>query len=549
MYYSRKDRKKIWLPLWIGLGIALGIFIGSRYAQFGEGRRSSEFGKLDAVLRYIQESYVDQIDMYQFVEDALPRIMQGLDPHSVYFSATEMRRINEEMDGHFSGVGVNFYLLQDTLVITSTLPGGPSEAAGIQPWDRVVTVNDTLIAGQNFTNEDVFRILRGERGSEVTLGIKRNNANTLENITITRADIPMSTIQAAYMLTDRVGLIKLARNFGHNTFNEFISALARLKSRGATSFVIDLRGNTGGSLEPAIAMANEFLERGDLIVYVEGRDFPRTESVANGSGTSQRNDIVVLVDEFSASASEIFAGAIQDHDRGLIIGRRTFGKGLVQSQRTFPDGSAIRLTVARYYTASGRSIQRGFDKGDHEEYELDAIHRYLLGDIDEDRPTDNLVPFKTLGGRTVFGGDGIMPDIFVPRNTEGINSYFNLITNNRLDEQYAMMYSDMHRDRLSRFNTWQEMYQYLRQQPLLLNLVSFADNRGIRQRPVYIRESATRLEYAMYAFIARNFFGEEAFWAIYLKNDELVEKAVELIEAGKANRQAILSGRYRTTSE
>ena len=542
MYYSRRDRRnnKIWLPLWIGLSIALGIFIGSRYTQFGEGgQRTADFGKLGAVLNFIQESYVDEIDMQQFIEDAIPRVMQGLDPYSTFFTAEEMRRVNEEMYGHFSGVGVSFYLLQDTIVITSILPGGPSEAAGIRPWDRIVRVDDALVAGQNFTIEDVHNVLRGERGSEVTLGIRRDNANTLTNITITRAEIPTTTVQAAYMLTDRVGLIKLGRNFGLNTFNEFITALARLKSRGANSFVIDLRGNTGGSLEIAIAMVNQFLGRDDLIVYVEGRNFPRQSSYATGAGTSQQSNVVVLVDEWSASASEIFAGAIQDHDRGLVIGRRTHGKGLVQSQRSFPDGSAVRLTVARYYTPSGRSIQRRLG----EDYETETINRFLQNGIE--RTTENLVPFETLGGRRVYGGDGIMPDIVVPHSTAGINSYFNQIMSRRLEEEYAMMYADRHRNRLSQFNTWQELYAHLRNQPLLLNLVSFADNRGIRRRPVYIQESATLFEYAMYAHIARVFFGEEAFWAIYLKNDEMIHKAVALIEAGKVNREAILGGLYR----
>jgi carboxyl-terminal processing protease len=544
MYYSRKKENKLWLPLWLGLSIGLGIFIGTKYAQFDKTKRA-DTGKIDAVMNYIRESYVDEIDMRQFVEDALPRIMQGLDPHSEYFSVAAMQRINEEMDGHFSGVGVNFYLLQDTLVITSILPGGPSEAAGLQAWDRVVKVNDTLIAGQGFTNDDVFKVLRGARGSEVKLGVRRNNYNTLTDITITRAEIPLNTIHAAYMATDRTGLIKLGRNFGHNTFNEFITALARLKNRGANSFIIDLRGNVGGSFETVVAIVNEFLERGELIVYTEGRNFPRTDSYATGSGTSKNADIVVLVDEISASASEIFAGAIQDHDRGLVIGRRTFGKGLVQSQRVFPDGSAIRLTVARYYTASGRSIQREFERGNHLEYEMDAINRFLQGDeIEESRSPENLIPFRTLGGRTVYGGDGIMPDIFVPRDTEGINSYYNQIVNNRLDERYAMIYSDMNRERLSQFNTWQELLRHLRQQPLLLNLVSYADNKGIRRRPVYIQESSGLLERSVHAHIVRNFFGEEAFWAVYLQNDPLIRKGIELIESGKTTRQAILSGRY-----
>jgi carboxyl-terminal processing protease len=310
--------------------------------------------------------------------------------------------------------------------------------------------------------------------------------------------------------------------------------------------MIDLRGNSGGSLDVVVAMVNEFLHKGDLIVYAEGRNFPRTDNYANGSGTCKEDDIIVLVDELSASASEIFAGAIQDHDRGLVIGRRTFGKGLVQSQRNFPDGSAVRLTVARYYTASGRSIQRSYQKGKYDEYEMEAINRYIEGDyINVDTASNNLIPYKTLGGRTVYGGNGIMPDIFVARDTTGINSYYNAIVNNRLDEMYAMVYSDMYRAKLSSFDTWQDLYKYLRQQPLLTNLVSFADKNGIRRRPYYIQESGELLENAMYAYIVRNFFGEEAFWAVYYKDDRLIIKGIELIEKGKASPEAVKNEEYR----
>ena len=533
MYHSRRD-KKIWLPLWIGLAIAIGIFIGSRYAQFGEGRRAATFPKLDAVLHFIQQSYVDEIDIHQFIENTLPRIMEGLDPYSTFFSADEMRRVNEEIFGRFSGVGVNFLLMQDTIVITGILPGGPAEAAGLRQWDRIVAVNDSVVAGVNFSTQDVQRVMRGERGSVVTLGVRRDNSPQIIQVPITRADIPTPTIQAAYMLANRIGMIKLGRNFGHNTFNEFITALAGLKARGANSFVIDLRGNTGGALEIAIAMINQFLGRDQLIVYVEGRDFPRESHFANGSGTSQQSQVVVLVDEWSASASEIFAGAIQDHDRGLVIGQRTHGKGLVQSQRSFPDGSAVRLTVARYYTPSGRSIQRGLGE--------ESIHRYAQHNNTHN--DDELAPFQTLGGRTVYGGNGIMPDIVMEHSTEGMNSYFNQLMRHRLVEEYALMYAERNRERLRQFDTWQELYAHLQLQPLLLNLVSFADYRGIRQRPVYIRESATMFEYTMYAHIVRAFFGEEAFWAVHHKIDDWVLRAIELIEAGKTTRDAILRGLY-----
>jgi len=540
-----EKKVRTWLPLWIGIGIALGIFIGSKYSQFGNSGRAEGTGKIDAVLNYIRESYVDTVNMRLLVEDALPNIVQELDPHSEYISAADMKRVNEDLEGHFSGIGVSFYLLRDTIVVTGIVPGGPSEAAGIQPWDRIVMVNDTLVAGEKIQNEDVLKKLRGEKGSEVKLGIRRDNGSRLNDITVTRGDIPMSSVNAAYMLTDKTGFIKLGRNFGFNTFSEFISAVSKLKSQGAKAFIIDLRGNAGGSLEIVVAMVNEFLNRGDLIVYAEGRNFPRTDNYANGSGTCKEDDVIVLVDELSASASEIFAGAIQDHDRGLVIGRRSFGKGLVQSQRNFPDGSAVRLTVARYYTASGRSIQRGYEKGKYDEYEMDAINRYLEGDYINVDTMNNLSPYKTLGGRTVFGGDGIMPDIFVARDTVGINSYYNMVVNKRLDEKYAMTYSDMYRSKLSHFDNWQDLYQYLQQQPLLLNLVSFADHNGIRRRPYYIQESGELFENTMYAYIVRNFFGEEAFWAAYYKKDPLVKKGVELIESGRASYESVVNEDYK----
>lgn len=538
-------RKGIWLPLWISIGIAIGLFIGSKFSIFNTPGNLVGSGKLDAVLNYIHESYVDTVNTYQLVEDALPNIIQELDPHSEYISAADMKRVNESLEGHFSGIGVSFYVLRDTIVVTSIVPGGPSEAAGIMPWDRIVAVDDSVVAGKEIRNEQVLKVLRGERGTEVKLGIKRAGNDFIENIIVTRGEIPVKSVNAAFMLSDEIGYIKLGVNFGFNTFSEFISAISKLKSMGANSFIIDLRGNAGGSLEVVVAMVNEFLQKGDLIVYTEGRNFPRTDNYANGSGTCKNDDVVVLIDELSASASEIFAGAIQDHDRGLVIGRRSFGKGLVQSQRNFPDGSAVRLTVARYYTASGRSIQRTYEKGRYDEYEMDAINRYIQGDYVNIDTLNNLIPYETLGGRTVYGGDGIMPDIFIPRDTTGYNSYYNSVVNRRLDEEYAMVYSDMNRERLSTFSTWQELYRYLRQQPLLLNLVSYADNNGIRRRPYYIQESGELFETNLYAYIIRNFFGEEAFWAAYYREDPLLNKGIELIETGMTKKVNILNEQFK----
>lgn len=538
-----EKKVRTWLPLWVGLGIALGIFIGSRYAQFGKSGTVSGAGKMDAVFNYIKESYVDTVNMREVVEGALPHILQELDPHSEYISAADMKQVDEQLEGRFSGIGVSFYVLRDTIVVTGIIEGGPSEAAGIRKWDRIVTVNDTVIAGKNITNEGVFKTLRGENGSEVKLGIKRDGNRNLQNITITRGDIPTKSVPVSYMLTENIGFIKIS-TFGFNTFNEFISAISKLKNQGAKSFVIDLRGNLGGSWDAVVEMVNEFLNKGDLIVYAQGRNFPRTDNYADGSGTSKDDDLVILIDEMSASASEIFAGAIQDHDRGLIMGRRSFGKALVQSQRKFPDGSAVRLTVARYYTASGRSIQRGYEKGKFDEYEMKALNRYMSGDYVNSDSISGMTPFKTLGGRVVYGGDGIMPDIFMPRDTVGINSYFNSIANKGLIEEYSMLYSDMNKTVLSKFDTWQDLYKYLRHQPLILNLVSYADSNGIRKRPYYIQESTELMETQMYAYIARNFFGEDGFYPVLLRSDNLLRKAMELIETGKASPESVAGNIY-----
>jgi carboxyl-terminal processing protease len=348
------------------------------------------------------------------------------------------------------------------------------------------------------------------------------------------------------MLTDNIGYIKVG-TFAFTTFSEFISAISKLKSQGCNSLVIDLRGNAGGSLETVIAIANEFLDKGKLIVYAEGRRFPRIDHYADGSGTCKNDQIVILIDELSASASEILAGAIQDHDRGLIIGRKSFGKGLVQSQRQFKDGSAIRLTVARYYTPSGRSIQRKYEKGHYDEYEMDAINRFIQGNYANVDTASNadLKPYKTDAGRTVYGGDGIMPDIFIPRDTSGINSYYNALATRDLIQEYAMVYSDRNRDKLSKFKSWEDLHRYLRMQPLLTNLVSYADSKGVRQRPYYIEESRKLLESQLEAYIIRNFWGEEGFYAVLMENDNVVDKAIEMIVTGKTVPEAIVRELYK----
>lgn len=543
---NSEKRLRAWLPLWIGLSIAVGIFIGNTYSIFDFGSGKTGSNKFDSVLKYINESYVDTIQASALLEDAIPCVIEGLDPHSRYFTSEEMLRLTEDLEGHFSGIGVEFFVQQDTIVVMGTISGGPSEAAGIKPGDRIVTVNDSVVAGKSISNAGVVENLRGELGSKVKLGIYRKPNPELIQITVTRGDIPVNSVETAYMITEEVGLIKVVK-FGGNTFNEFIGALSKLKSKGAKSFVIDLRGNEGGYLDAATSMINEFFPKGDLIVYAEGRSFPRTDSYATGTGTCKENDVVVLIDELSASSSEIFAGAMQDNDRGLVLGRRSFGKGLVQSQRVFKDGSAMRLTVARYYTASGRSIQREYEKGKNAEYEMEAVYRYMQGNyMDSDSINSvEMTPFKTMGGRTVYGGSGIMPDIFIPRDSVAMNSYYQSVMSKGYVQEYAAYYTDINRSKLEDFESWEELNDYLKKQPLLLNLVSYADSKGIRRRPFLIEEARGLLESALHGFIVRHFWGYDGYYPVYFETDPLVNKAVELIERGKASPSAIVREAYK----
>ena len=541
---NTEKRLRVWIPLLIAISIAIGIFIGNTYSvfNFNSGRTGSN--KFNSVLRYIDESYVDTIDMSAFLEEAIPSVIEGLDPHSRYFTSEQMMRLTEDLEGHFSGIGVEFFVQKDTIVVMSIIDGGPSEAAGIMPGDRIVTVNDSLVAGKAISNAGVVENLRGENGSKVTLGIYRQPNPELIEITVTRGDIPVNSVEAAYMVTEEIGLIKVVK-FGGNTFNEFISAISKLKNQGCKSFIVDLRGNEGGYLDAAVSMTNEFLPKGNLIVYSEGRNFPRTDNYATGTGTCKTDDLVVLIDELSASSSEIFAGAIQDNDRGLILGRRSYGKGLVQSQRVYEDGSAMRLTVARYYTASGRSIQRSYEKGKNAEYQMEAVYRYMQGDYENEIDSLNMTAYKTMGGRTVYGGLGIMPDIFIPRDSTVMNSYYNSVMSKGYVQEYAAYYTDINRSKLQKFESYSELNDYLKMQPLLLNLVSYADSKGIRRRPYLINESRELLESLLRGFIVRHFWGYDGYYPVYLESDEVVNSAVELLETGKASPDAIVNEEYK----
>ena len=528
-----------WLPVIIALSIALGIFIGNHYLRLGQkqGQRLnySSGNKINTILNIIDEQYVDTVNIDELIEGAIPKIFSELDPHSVYIPAEDVERANEDLEGSFSGIGVSFNMQTDTILIINVIPGGPSEKAGLKPFDRIITINDSLYAGNKSNQEVIMKTLRGAKNSTVKLGVKRKNEPELLYFDVTRGDVPVHSVDVAYEISDGIGYIKVSK-FGRTTYNEFITAIAKLKQANCSSFIIDLRGNTGGYMDAAINMVNEFMPNGRMIVYTEGKAFPRKDIYTNGTATCQEAPIVILTDEFSASASEIFAGAIQDNDRGLIIGRRTFGKGLVQSPIQLTDGSEFRLTIARYYTPSGRCIQKKYELGEEEEYDHDIYNRFMRGEFDT---ADSIKlnadeKFETAMGRPVYGGGGIMPDIFIPRDTTGVTSYFSQVINSGTMNLYVLEYSDRHYDKLASFKSYQELHQYLQQQPLLADFINYASSKGIKRRPNLINISGKLIEKQLQAYIVRNFFDDAGFYPIFQNDDVTLKRAIKVLKEGNA---------------
>ena len=534
---DKNKRLTVWLPVIIALSVALGIFIGNHYLALTKGKRHiySSGNKINAILDIIDEQYVDTVNMKKLVEDAIPKIFSELDPHSVYIPAKDAQRVNEDLEGSFSGIGVSFNMQTDTILVINVIPGGPSEKAGLKPFDRIISINDSVYAGNHSDQEYIMKTLRGAKNSTVKLGVMRKGNPDLIYFDVTRGDVPVNSVDVAYEVSKGIGYIKVSK-FGRTTYNEFITAIAKLKQAGCTSFVIDLRGNTGGYMDAAINLVNEFMPEGRLVVYTEGKAFPRNDIYTNGNGTCQNTPIVVLTDEFSASASEIFSGAIQDNDRGLIIGRRTFGKGLVQSPIQLSDGSEIRLTIARYYTPSGRCIQKKYVLGNGGDYEQDIYNRLMHGEFDsaDSIKQDNLEKYETVMGRPVYGGGGIMPDIFIPRDTSGITSYFTNVVNSGVLNLFVLEYSDRNHDKLASFATYQELLQYLQQQPLLYDFTNFAAQKGIKKRPTLINISGKLIEKQIQAYIVRNFFDEDGFYPIFQNDDVTLKRAIQILNEGKS---------------
>lgn len=538
-----KNNSTRFIPFLLAICLIAGIAIGTFYANHFSGNKlgiiNTSSNKLNALLRIIDDQYVDTVNISDLVEEAMPQILSELDPHSSYIPAKDLEAVTADLKGSFSGIGIQFTIQNDTIHVNNVIHGGPSEKVGLMAGDRIVEVDDSAFVGKIVTNEEAMKRLKGEKGSKVKLGVYRPGEKELLHFTVVRGNIPVKSIDAAYMINEKVGYVKVNK-FGETTYPELLIALAKLSQKNCEGLIIDLRGNTGGYMAAAIQMVNEFLPNNRLIVYTQGRKSPRQDYNSNGTGSNQKMPLVVLVDEGSASASEIFAGAIQDNDRGTIVGRRSFGKGLVQQPIEFSDGSAIRLTIARYYTPSGRCIQKPYEKGKESEYELDLLTRYEHGEFfsaDSIKQNETEV-YRTRLGRPVYGGGGIMPDIFVPQDTTGMTSYFRMAANRGLIIRYTFEYTDQNRSTLQKYDTTEKMEEYLKKQNLLNNFAAWAEKKGLKRRNNLMAKSRKLFEMSLYGNIIYNMLGMEAYVEFLNETDKTVLKAVEILEKGESFPQA-----------
>ena len=526
------------MPLLMAVSVVVGILIGTFYANHFSGNRlsiiNSGSNKLNNLLRLVDDQYVDTVNVNDLVEKAMPQILAELDPHSVYISAKDMQIANDDLKGSFSGVGIEFTIRHDTLHVQNVIKNGPSERAGLIAGDKIVMVDDKPFTGKTLTNEEAMHRLKGPKDTKVKLGIMRGREKTIRNFVVTRGDIPTKSVTATYMLDEKTGYIRL-KNFGENTYPELLIALAKLSQQGFENLTIDLRGNTGGYLESAVQIANEFLPKGQLIVYTQGRKQARQEYRSDGRGSYQQIPLVVLIDEGSASASEILAGSIQDNDRGTIIGRRSFGKGLVQKPMAFNDGSMIRLTIARYYSPSGRCIQKPYVSGDNKDYEEDLMVRYQHGEFFSQDSIKHTGPaYKTRIGRQVFGGGGITPDIFVAEDTTDVTSYYKQASLSGLIIQFAYDYTDNNRDKLKEYQSLKDLEKYLVKQNMVEKFASYGENNGLKRRNLMIQRSHKLLERYIHSRIVYNMMSEEA-WVEYINEDDpAIKETLKVFRENKA---------------
>ncbi|MBO7052127.1 MAG: S41 family peptidase [Prevotella sp.] len=526
------NSKNRYMPLILAICVIIGILIGTFYANHFSGNRlnviNSGSNKLSNLLHIIDDQYVDTVNINNLVESAIPQILAELDPHSVYISANDAETASDDLKGSFYGIGIEFVVNNDTISVQNVIDGGPAQKAGMLAGDKIVTIDGKTLVGKECTSEEAMRRLKGPDKSVVKVGVKRYGSKDLKTMTITRGEVKMKSIAATYMLDDKTGYIRI-KNFGENTYAELLVALAELSSDGFDNLVIDLRDNTGGYLESAVQIANEFLPKDRLIVYTEGRKSARQNYKSDGRGSYQKMPLAVLINENSASASEILAGAMQDNDRATIVGRRSFGKGLVQQQIAFPDGSMVRLTIARYYTPSGRCIQKPYSSGDTQDYEKDILDRYKHGEFfSKDSIKHEGPAYHTVSGRTVYGGGGITPDIFIAEDTTHVTSYYREASMTGLIMQFAFTYTDENRLKLNSFREMQQLAAYLVKQNTVEQFASYADKHNLQRRNLMIQRSHNLLEKHINSRIIYNVLDEKA-WIQYLNlTDETIKAALEV---------------------
>lgn len=533
---SQNRKYLYWLPIVAAVFLVVGLWMGR--ALDSNTRGNSAMQKISEIFEIIGENYVDEVDLDSLVELTLPEMLRNLDPHSAYISAADRIAAERELEGSFYGIGIQFQMVNDTLYILEVINGGASEAAGILPGDKMIEVDGKNIAGVNITENEIFSLLRGEKDTPVKVTVKRHNSAKPLTFDLIRGEVPVSPIDASYIINDSIGYIRLGK-FSENAYTEFLTALGQLKYDGARSFIVDLRGNGGGYMNPAVLIANEFLSEKQLIVATKGRSMADNSILfSDGSGVFNQQKIVILTDEYTASSSEILAGAIQDNDRGLIIGRRTFGKGLVQRSFDLPDSSEFRLTVERYYTPSGRCIQKTYTPGKNNEYETEIFNRYDRGEIfsADSVKVDSTKIFRTANGRLVYGGGGIIPDIFVPSDTSGVTSYYIKVANSGALRKFAYEYADLNREQLNESTDANDLLKRLPADNVLLqSFVNYAHTKsGIAPRWYYINISAKLIVNQIKALIARDIVGMDGYFQIINASDPVVGEAIRQIETGGA---------------
>ena len=541
----KNSKFTIILPAVVACSLVAGVLLGglvfrtSRPVVRRPALTAPGSDKINRLLSLIGTQYVDSVSIDSLTERVIPLILDELDPHSTYLSAQDLSRAKESIEGEFDGIGVVFNMATDTVIVLNVVNSGPSAKAGIQAGDRIVTVNDTVVAGIKMPQDSVVKRLRGPRGSQVTLGIQRAGVKDLVPFVVTRDAIPIKSIVAAYMIRPETGYIKFEQ-FSMNAHKELAEAIARLKEQGMKKLILDVRGNPGGLLDQAILISREFLPKGKMIVYTQDRDGNREIEYSEGNGKFMDEELVVLIDENSASASEILAGALQDNDRGTIIGRRSFGKGLVQNQIPFPDGSAVRLTVARYYTPTGRSIQKPYSDGT-ESYNRELLSRYEHNELfsaDSIHFADSL-KYVTEGGKVVYGGGGIMPDIFVPADTSDTTPYFREVARRNILYRFTLDYTDRHRAQLNGIRTLEELDRFFGSQPDLLGeFVRYAARQGVAPKPAEIERSKEVMLAQIKAYVGRNTpLEDNAFYHNIQSIDNVVKQALEVLSAPRPDNE------------